>query len=281
MSLPGEVRPSPIAGRWYPGDPQRLAAVVDGYLADARPPELHGEVVGLISPHAGYQYSGATAAHAFKTVQGQHYDIVAVVSPFHDYPLAPIMTTVYPAYGTPLGKIPVDTQALTALVEALRERKETISGISRDSEHSLEIELPFLQRALDGPFTLLPVMAATHQKQQLRSLGEALAKALIGRKALLVASSDLSHFYDERTANKLDAEMLRQISAFSPAGALNADQQGSGFACGVAAIAAVLWAASALGANSVELLHHSTSADQTHDRSSVVGYGAAAILKAP
>jgi len=274
------VRPSPIAGRWYEGDPARLAEQVDAFLAEARIPPLEGEVIGLVAPHAGHIYSGGTAAYAFKTVQGQSFPLVAVISPLHGFHPAPALTSAHQAYQTPLGKIWIDEPALQRLDESLyRQAGWKLTRIVRDQEHSLEIELPFLQRSLAGEFKLLPVMLRSQEYDEIWQLADALVEAVRDQKALLVASTDLSHFYPERVANELDSEMLRQIASFSPEGVLQAEREERGFACGVAAVAAVLRAARALGANSVEVLHHSTSADETGDRRSDVGYGAAVILK--
>lgn len=275
-----EIRPSPIAGRWYEGDPARLASQIDSFLSEAAIPPIEGEVVAVIAPHAGHKYSGRTAAHAFKTVFGQSRELVAIVSPLHGYLQARALTSAHRAYQTPLGEVWIDQPALDALDNNLNQRVGwKLARVVYDQEHSLEIELPFLQRVLKGDFSLLPVMLRTQDEDAVRTLGFALADALQGRQALLVASTDLSHFYPERTANLLDNEMLRQIAAFSPEGALQAEREEKGFACGVAAVAAVLWAARQLGANAVEVLHHSTSADETGDRHSVVGYGAAVVLK--
>lgn len=275
-----EVRPSPIAGTWYSADPQRLARQVDVFLQSAEIPPLAGEVIGLVSPHAGHRYSGRTAGHAFRAVQGEHFDLVAVISPLHGFFPADLLTTAHKAYGTPLGAVWVDEDALGALDESLKLISDKkIQRVSNDSEHSLEIELPFLQRALAGEFKLLPVMVRSQSKATARALGEALGRVLAGKRVLLVASTDLSHFYPEEIANQLDAVMLKQIADFSPEGVFRAEESGAGFACGFPAVAAVLWAARALGANAVEILHHSTSADETGDRKEVVGYGAAAILK--
>ncbi len=275
-----EIRPSPIAGRWYEGDPERLASEVDRYISEARIPLLDGEVVAVIAPHAGHIYSGRTAGHAFKAVLGQSRRLVAVVSPLHSYVQARALTSAHHAYQTPLGSVWIDQAALDELDKILAQRVGwKLARVIYDQEHSLEIELPFLQRALKGDFSLLPVMLRTQEEEEVRSMGFALADVLQGRQALLVASTDLSHFFPERDANLLDNEMLRQIAAFSPEGALQAEREEKGFACGVAAVAAVLWAARQLGANAVEVLHHSTSADETGDRHSVVGYGAAVVLK--
>jgi AmmeMemoRadiSam system protein B len=146
-------------------------------------------------------------------------------------------------------------------------------------EHSLEIELPFLQVALGAEFKLLPLMLRSQSPSVARRTGHALASVLAGRSALMVASTDLSHFFPEEIAAELDAEMLRRVKSFIVDDLFEAERAGMGYACGVAAVATVLWAARELGADRVEILHHSTSGDETGDRSSVVGYGAAAVLK--
>ena len=275
-----DVRPSPIAGTWYPADPKRLASSVDAYIAGAKLPALEGQLVAVVSPHAGHRYSGAVAGHAFAAIQGLKPELVAVISPMH-YPAAPaLLTTAHAAYETPLGVIPVDRQALRALEVALEaENGLSITSVRHDPEHSLEIELPFLQRALGGDFRLLPVMVREASSFVARALGVALAKTLADRKALLVASTDLSHFYTESTAHLLDQEMLRRVEAFDPEAVLQAEEEGKGFACGRGALAAVLWAAKELGADTVKVLHYATSGDITGDTSQVVGYGAVAILR--
>jgi MEMO1 family protein len=273
------IRPSPIAGLWYSGNPVQLAAQIDDYLAQASLPHLTGEVVALISPHAGHIYSGRTAGHAFRSVQGSQKDLVVVVSPCHAYHPSPLLTTGHRAYSTPLGNIPIDLEALQQLEKELGEQNLRIARISNDDEHSIEIQLPFLQRSLKGEFTLLPVMARDNTLQTCKVLGKALAHCARGRSSLLVASTDLSHHYPETIARALDSEMLHQFESFEPEGVLAAERSGSGFACGAAAVAAVLFAARDLGADTVQILHYSTSADETGDSRSVVGYGAAAVIK--
>jgi AmmeMemoRadiSam system protein B len=275
-----DVRPSPIAGTWYPDDPHRLAKSVDAYIEDAHLPALEGKLVAVVSPHAGYRYSGPVAGYAFAALRGLKTDVVAVVSPMH-YPAAPsLLTTAHEAYETPLGTICVDREALVALQKTLKaDANVSVVPVRRDPEHSLEIVLPFLQRALGESFRLLPIMVRDASPAMARLLGGALAKTLAGRNALLVASTDLSHFYTQQVAHTLDEEMLRRIEAFDPDGVLHAEEQGKGFACGRGALAAVLWAARELGADTVKILHYATSGDVTGDYSQVVGYGAAAVLR--
>jgi AmmeMemoRadiSam system protein B len=176
--------------------------------------------------------------------------------------------------------VPVDEAAVADLDTRLEAALgEGLSPAAYDREHSLEIELPFLQRALEGEFRLLPVMVRSQSEQVAHALGAALAETLRGRNALLVASTDLSHFFDQGTADVLDAEMLRCFESFDPEAVFQAERSGKGLACGHAAVAAVLWAAKALGADTVKVLHHATSGDVTGDYSQVVGYGAAVVLK--
>jgi AmmeMemoRadiSam system protein B len=274
------LRPSPIAGSWYESDPEKLASELDGYLNDARLPNLNGEVMALIAPHAGYRYSGAVAGHAFAAVRDRHFDAVALLSPMHAPYSEAFLTSAHFAYKTPLGVVPVARELVDAADDLMRAAiGKGLTLVAHDQEHSLEIELPFLQRALRGEFVLLPVMIRSTAAPELAALGQALAEVLRGKNALLVASTDLSHFYPQAVAEVLDAEMLRQIAAFSPDGVLRAELEGRGFACGRGAVAAVLHAARELGANSVEILNYATSAKATGDETSVVGYGAAAILR--
>ena len=280
MTTVSPVRPSPIAGMWYEGNPKALTQVVDRYLDQAELPELPGEVIAVIAPHAGHQYSGPVAGYAFASVRGRSFDLVAVLSPMHQPYYEPLLTTAHLAYATPLGEVPVDKDAIADLDARLRPvLGEGLTPVAYDQEHSLEIELPFLQRALVGDFKLLPVMVRSQSAQVSQQLGAALAETLRGKNALVVASTDLSHFYTQKEAVAFDTEMLRRIESFSPEDVFCAEQEQQGFACGLGALTAVLWAAKALGADTVKVLRHATSGDVTGDYSSVVGYGAAVVLQ--
>jgi len=282
MSKIPAVRPSAIAGQWYPGDAARLARSVDRYMDEAILPELSGRVVAVVAPHAGHLYSGPVAGYAFAALRGLTPDVVVVVSPMHHPYYEPLLTTAHQAYATPLGEIPVQQDALDELQTCLQAQLGIqATPVANDMEHSLEIELPFLQRALPQPFKLLPVMVRDQRPDVVRTLGLALAEVLRGRRALLVASTDLSHFYPQAAADLLDQVVLDRVAAFDPAGVLQAEEEGKGFACGRGALAAVLWAAQALGADRAVVLHHATSGDITGDFHEVVGYGAAVMLRSP
>jgi AmmeMemoRadiSam system protein B len=275
-----DVRPSPIAGRWYDSDPDALARSVDGYLDSAQLPDLEGEVIAVIAPHAGHTYSGPVAGYAFAALRGRCPDLVAVIAPMHHPYRELLITTAHDAYSTPLGDVPVDKVALDELDALLKsELMFGLSPVENDPEHSLEIELPFLQRALTSSWKLLPVMVRVREASISERLGQALAKVLRDKNFVLVASTDLSHFYNQQTALVYDRSMLNQIESFNPDGAFDLERAGKGFACGLGAFTAVMWAARDLGADKVQILRHATSGDVTGDYSSVVGYGAAVMLK--
>jgi AmmeMemoRadiSam system protein B len=281
-----DLRPSPIAGRWYPRQAGALRESIDAYLEAARPAEVGSAeaVVGLLVPHAGHVYSGAVAANAFRAVQGAPVEVVALVCPSHFHADGPVITTAHDGYVTPLGTVPVDRVAVEQLRSELAAAlglppERALVEIRDDQEHAIEIELPFLQRALAAEFRLLPVMLRDQGQAQARALGEALARTLRGQKALIVASSDLSHYFPQSQAIQLDAEMLRQVEAFDPDGVLAAQAEGRGQACGPGVIASVLWAARALGATQARVVRRATSGDVSGDFDQVVGYGAAVLWK--
>jgi AmmeMemoRadiSam system protein B len=275
-----DIRPSPIAGKWYPSNPERLAQSVDSYLEAAQLPEIHGEIVAIIVPHAGHIYSGPVAGYAFAAIRGLTPEIVTVVSPMHHPYLKPLLTSAHQAYATPLGEIPIDIEARNTLDEFLREETGVgLSSVRNDPEHSLEIELPFLQRVLPTGFRLLPIMVRDQSEPITRGLGRALARTLKNHASLLVASTDLSHFYTQHIAEKLDGVILQEIEELNPAGILEAEEAGKGFACGKGALAAVMWAALALGATHSQILHYATSGDVSGDFSQVVGYAAAVLTR--
>ena len=279
MATPN-LRPSPIAGLWYEGNPSALAASINSYMDLARLPELDGKVVAIIAPHAGHRYSGSVAGYAFACVRGQSPDLVVIVGPMHHPFKESILVSTHAAYSTPLGNIPIDRELVTKLDEILvNDLNLGISPVFEDPEHSLEILLPFLQQALVGKFNLLPIMLRQQTPLIAEKLGHALAQILKDKNCLLVASTDLSHFYNERKACSYDAEMLRQVESFSPQGVFQTEYNEDGFACGVGALAAVLWAAKDLGADTVKILQHATSGAVTGDFNRVVGYGAAVVLK--
>ncbi len=278
MSTHMQVRPSPIAGSWYSADPHELESELLGYIEQATLPAIPGEITGLIAPHAGYFYSGKTAGYAYRAIAGRTFDLVVIVSPLHEFRPYNLLTSAHSAYATPLGEVKIEQDLLSAFREnLLMTQGIDIVPVANDREHSLEIQLPFLQVCLAAPFELLPIMVRTHDLEVLTLVSETLSSVLQKRKCLLVASTDLSHFYPEQKARALDAKMLQHFLDFAPEKVLESEERGTAFACGAGAVALVLMTTANLGANKVTLLHQSTSANSSGDIQSVVGYGAAAI----
>jgi AmmeMemoRadiSam system protein B len=270
---PHLVRESAIAGSWYPGRREDLEALVAEYLAAAPASALDGELIGLIAPHAGYMYSGAVAAHAYKLLERRRYDLVAVISPSHRYYAGSLLVSRKSYYRTPLGLVEVAHDLVREIGSQVR-----LEGVDRDDEHSLEIQLPFLQHQL-GDFRLLPIMMEDQSFGLANRLGRSLAAVLAGKNALLVASTDLSHFHTYDRAAALDRRALEDMERLDPKALDHDISAGLAEACGSGAVLAVLVAALAAGANRVRILKYANSGDVSGDRNRVVGYGAAAISR--
>ena len=279
MAAITDLRPSAIAGTWYPGDPGKLTHSIDQYLATAQPVKIDGQVMAIIVPHAGHRYSGMVAAYAYNSIRGFPINNVAVISPMHHFHPAQLLTTAHDAYVTPLGAIPVNHDLVEALDQYLSAGgRDGLTPVIADEEHSLEIQLPFLQRIITDGFKLVPVMMRDQSPDTARALANGLAK-IMPPHSLLVASSDLSHFYSETDARLLDSTILRAIEDFSPENVYLVEAEERGFACGLGAITAVLWAARELGADKVAIVNRATSGDVTGDHTSVVGYGSGVVYK--
>lgn len=275
-----DTRPAALAGTWYSASPQILRSQVESFLQKAPAPTLSEEIIALFAPHAGHRYSGPVAGYAYRAVQGNSYDTVAVISPYHQGSPHPLLTTSHDSYATPLGKVAVDCGTLAKLDDWLRTNVgEVLKPVRQDQEHAIEIELPFLQVALAGGFQLLPIMISGGHPDTAGVLGQALAAVLKEKPTLLVASTDLSHFYPAAEANRLDQAMLEAIASFDPAQVLQVQHSGKGQACGLLAVLAVMSAARQLGATQAHVFKYATSGSTSGDYSRVVGYGAGGFTR--
>ncbi len=248
---PGRIRPAVVAGSWYPGEPDELTRMVDEMLAAVEP--VHGKPTGLIVPHAGYVYSGPVAAHGFKQLADGQYDVAVIIASDHQSPLSdPISVWAEGGFETPLGVMPVDVELAQALVAA--DPRITFDPAAHEGEHPIEIELPFLQRVCPA-CSVVPVLMGADDEETVRALADALLAALPGRKAVVIASSDLSHYPTYDDALVVDGATLAAIETGDPArvqetidGLMIADFPNLvTCACGEAAILVTMQVAQGLG----------------------------------
>lgn len=280
MNQYNDIRPSPLAGRWYPANPRRLAESVDGYIRKAQVPDISGKVAALVSPHAGHVYSGPVAGYAFKTIQDKPVSLVVILSPFHQFHPGAVLTTGHDAYQTPLGTVPVDRVSLAGVDEALRAQAGLgLTQVRNDGEHAVEILLPFFQRSLPEGFQILPLMIRDQDPALMQALGTVLADLVKDQGALLAASTDLSHFHPAGEARQLDQTVIDCIQALDPEGLYQAQHQGTGSACGLGPLAAVIWAAGLGGLVTPLILNYAHSGEITGDHASVVGYASAVLIR--
>ena len=272
-----EIREPIFAGSWYPGETEILSRDVRRYLENAKKERLEGEIVALISPHAGYIYSGQVAAYAYKLIEGKVFDSVVVVAPSHRALFKGASLYDRGGYRTPLGVVPIDTE----LSQKMMERRKEIQFLpeAHSQEHSIEIQIPFLQVVLKS-FRLIPIVMEPYWSwETCQSLASAIAETVRGKNVLLIASSDLSHFHSYDEAVKLDKIVLNHIERFDPEG-LDRDLRSNRCeACGGGPVISIMLAAKALGANQGKVLKYLNSGDVTGDRSRVVGYAAGVFYK--
>lgn len=269
------IRRAAIAGTWYPGDPATLSRDVGTFLEGATLPQLAGKPVAVISPHAGYIYSGPVAAYAYKAVQGQSYKRVVVISPSHRASFPFLSLWAKGGYATPLGAIEIDEAFCARLTDESASIRE--SRQPHLAEHALEIQLPFLQVSL-GTFKLCPIIMGQQQMGLCRELGNVLARSIEDPyETLVVASSDLSHFHHSARAAAMDSTIAKRIEAFDIEGLNQALETGAGEACGGGPIISAMVYAQLIGRTAAQVLKYANSGDVTGESNSVVGYLAAVI----
>ena len=271
--MTAKIRRAAVAGTWYPGTAPALAAAVDRHLANATR-DVPGDLVALIAPHAGLMYSGPVAAHAYRLLRGRQFDLAVLVGPSHFVGFDGVAVYASGGFETPFGVAPIEESCAAALLQATPAVKEHPSAHAR--EHSLEMQLPFLQHLAPGA-PIVPMVMGYQRADTARTLGDALASVLRGRRALVIASTDLSHYEDATVAARLDGVVVDCVSRFDADGLQDALTAEPNHACGGGPTVAVMRAARALGARDAVVLNYADSGDVSGDKSSVVGYMAAAL----
>lgn len=271
------LRPAAVAGSWYPGNARAIAEEVDRYLDAAGPLEAPGRLVALVSPHAGLRYSGPVAAHGYALLRARAGGpgTVVLVGPSHRTAFDGVAAQSRGAWETPLGRAAIDEDLAQAVLDAGPVVFED-AEVHRD-EHSLEMQMPFLQRLVPG-LRIVPLLMGSQSREEILGLATALAKALAGREALIVASSDLSHYQPAPVANRADAVAVAEVGRFDDEALLARLEVHRNVACGGGPVVAVMRAARELGADRATVLKYGDSGDAgEHDKSHVVGYLSAAL----
>lgn len=272
------LRPTAVAGTWYPGTSGALTREVDAYL-EAAATVLHGDLRAIIAPHAGIMFSGPVGAYAYNAAARRDFDVAVLVGPSHFVGFEGVALWPSGAFDCPLGPARIDDAGARAISAA--PIVQPLPSAHR-REHSLEMQLPFLKRVLPD-LPIVPLLIGFQHRETIDALAEAIATAFAGRRALLVASTDLSHYFDAKTAVGLDRRVQQCVNDFDADALLDLFEQypeherGRYVACGGGAAIAVMKAAKTFGARQGRVLKYGHSGEISGDYEGVVGYMAAAI----
>lgn len=269
-----EVKEAVVAGSFYPGDPLELGEMIDKFFAGAEKVSLPGRVVGLIAPHAGYVFSGPVAGWSFKQVEGQSYDTVVVLGPSHFVPLDGVGVLLAKKYRTPLGEIPIDLELSRKIIDY--EPWISFESYMFQQEHSLEVELPFIQKSLKPGYKLVMLEIGIVNFSKLQRLAEILVEVLSGKNALLVASTDLSHYHPYNDANQMDSRTVDLIRSGEARALFEQARRRDVELCGVAPVVVLMEFFRLIGGSKdgITFLKYLNSGDTYGDRMRVVGYAA-------
>jgi hypothetical protein len=259
-----------VAGRFYPHKREALLREVDQYLQPQSPDEkTMGSALGCVVPHAGYMYSGHVAGAVYRLLPARSRYVI--LGPNHRARGSPLAVMSSGQWMTPLGRVSLDME----LAHSIREKCPLLTedADAHAGEHSLEVQIPFLQR-LSGSMTFVPIALAIADYSSLELLGRAIADAIqrLSEPVLIVASSDMNHYEPDGITRKKDEKAIEKILQLDPEGLLEVILDMDISMCGYAPTVAMLTAAKQLGAREARLIRHATSADTGGDTDSVVGY---------
>jgi AmmeMemoRadiSam system protein B/AmmeMemoRadiSam system protein A len=274
FAWPQGIRKSVLAAKgWYDEDPDKLSRHIDYFLQNVKMDSVPtGEILAIIAPHAGHVFSGQVAAFAYRLVQDKDFDSVVILSPSHRYGFEGCSIYLKGGYETPLGIIKVD--------EPLADEISKATGFAyianaHQEEHAVEIHLPFIQKVLPQA-KIVPIVMGYPRKSTITSLTKGLKKALSGKKALIIASTDLSHFLPKKDAHTTDQKTIAQIKGFEIDTLIKKCERGENIMCGGGpVITSLLYVKNKA---TVEILKYADSSQVNRDEESVVGYLAAALI---
>jgi len=269
------IRQSAIAGSWYPGERIELQNVVENYFKSVKKEKIPGRIMGLISPHAGYVYSGQTAAYSYNQIRGMDVENIVVIAPMHRIAVSRYMTNAEAYYKTPLGLVPVNHRILDEM-----RKHVNLTFVAGDDEHSLEIQLPFLQSAIKE-FSIVPILIGHSDVYDINDITGALINVLDKEKTLIVASSDMHHIDDYRKVEENDNRFIQALESFDLVKIREVLNREDSTICGRVPISILLEVVKKWGAKKIHILNRTNSAEVTGRKirgEYTVGYLAAAIV---
>jgi len=270
------IRKPVVSGLFYPGSVHELEKNIQSYLSSVSIPDdvVNAHINAIIVPHAGYVYSGQTAAYAYNAVMNKSYDAIIVVGPSHKKYFKGI--SLYPgdAYRTPLGDVKIDKELRDDMID--ENNRIVLSDEGHIEEHSIEVQLPFLQ-LIFGDFQFVPVVMGDQTRSTVEKLSRKIDEICHRKNALLIASTDLSHYYPYESAVNIDSGVIDAVSRYDHDGLMTRLEQRHVEACGGGPMVAVMEASKLLGGKVSHVLHYCNSGDVSGDKSAVVGYLAASM----
>ena len=271
------VRASPIAGTWYPGQPDALERAVRDLLEAVEPIDIDGELVALLSPHAGLRYSGAVAAAGYRLLERRPFETVVLLGPSHHVYFQGASVYDCGVFETPLGPIRIDEELASAVHESSSCMRVFFEA--HEQEHCLEMQLPFLQ-VLNPEIKIVPIIMGDQRRQNVEAVADAISRTVAGKgkRTLLIASSDLSHYKSADIAQSMDGKVSALVDRFDADGLMELLEKNHEHACGGGPLVAVMRAARELGGRKAQLLRYGDSGDVSGDKSEVVGYLSAAVF---
>ena len=270
------IRKPVVAGQFYPGTKNELEEMIDSCIQHKFGPgnqiQNDERVYGVISPHAGYVYSGPTACHSYKAISSKNPELVIILGPNHFGIGKDVATMVDVQWKTPIGLVEVDSEAAREIAD--NSKYIEIDEFSHSKDHSLEVQIPMLQSIFSKKFKILPIILRDQSLEMAKDVGNAVAQIAKSRNAMIVASSDFTHYEENSFAHSQDKALIEPILEMDVEKFYSVLMEKRVTACGYGAIASVMIACKNLGAVKGELLSYTTSGDVMGDTSSVVGYGA-------
>lgn len=272
-----DIKEPSVAGIFYPSDPEELKKTINTFFSKTTKVEIEGDLIALISPHAGYRYSGRVAATGFKQIKDSKKDKIILIGPSHHVRFKGASVFTKGSFKTPLGNIKINEKLANSLLNDDADVKFFPHAFEK--EHSIEVQLPFLQMIMKD-FTIVPILIGTPTRQTLEHLISSLSK-IIDENTLIIASTDLSHYHNYQTAKEMDSEIISSIQRLSTIETENLLRNGKSELCGAFPVLITIEVAKRKGANIGVLFKYENSGDVTGDKNSVVGYASIGLFRNP